>query len=715
MGRMIKFVVMNDPMNRIFTRLDAMRTLGFFVLVSLFCIFPLFAQELVLFEPGKTEATMRGVDGGIEGREYIFTTRPNDRWPSVVIPGQWSLRGFGSLRLDIENHTDENVRLLCRFDSPGADHGKGLRTYCPNIELAAGKRQTHSMAIPQLLPKQLEGTMTGMKGYPGGVKGKTDGTIIGENDFNPDDVIKITLFLASPKIQYKIGIHSIKAVHETPYKISSRNDALELGPEEFFPMIDRFGQYNHATWPGKIESQADFQKFDEWERKQLAAYPGPEDRNRYGGWTKGPQLEATGRFRVEKAGGVWWLVDPEGRLFWSHGPCCVHTGVTSTKITGRERYFTEFPNDFCKSNWKDGDQNKTYNFTESNLFLKYGKDWKARCVDRAHERLKSWGMNTIANWSHPDFYRIQKTPFVVCFDVNSPVLDECKGFFRTLPDPFHSKFRESVVGNLKRLEERLKMPMCIGVFVDNEFNWGGDDVFLADGVLKSKAEQPAKQAVVEQLKQKYETIEKLNESWKTSHANWSALLESRQPPDRKQAANDLKELYALIAERYFSVIREELHRVSPESLYLGCRFAYENDAAARAAAKYCDVVSYNRYVVDNDRFRLPNGIDKPMIIGEFHFGALDRGPFHTGLQRADDQADRAVRYENYILSAVKNPQIVGAHWFQYGDQAVTGRDQDGENYQIGLLDIGDTPYPETIKAVRKVGYRLYDIRFNNKH
>jgi hypothetical protein len=57
--------------------------------------------------------------------------------------------------------------------------------------------------------------------------------------------------------------------------------------------------------------------------------------------------------------------------------------------------------------------------------------------------------------------------------------------------------------------------------------------------------------------------------------------------------------------------------------------------------------------------------------------------------------------------------VVGAHWFQYQDQATTGRG-DGENYQIGLVDVCDRPYPETIRACREVGYRLYGIRLGAK-
>jgi hypothetical protein len=43
------------------------------------------------------------------------------------------------------------------------------------------------------------------------------------------------------------------------------------------------------------------------------------------------------------------------------------------------------------------------------------------------------------------------------------------------------------------------------------------------------------------------------------------------------------------------------------------------------------------------------------------------------------------------------------------DQATTGRG-DGENYQIGFLDVCDTPYAETVAASREVGESMYRRR-----
>jgi hypothetical protein len=44
------------------------------------------------------------------------------------------------------------------------------------------------------------------------------------------------------------------------------------------------------------------------------------------------------------------------------------------------------------------------------------------------------------------------------------------------------------------------------------------------------------------------------------------------------------------------------------------------------------------------------------------------------------------------------PEMVGTHWFQWADQPSTGR-FDGENYNIGLVDVTDRPYPDLVAAL----------------
>ena len=143
---------------------------------------------------------------------------------------------------------------------------------------------------------------------------------------------------------------------------------------------------------------------------------------------------------------------------------------------------------------------------------------------------------------------------------------------------------------------------------------------------------------------------------------------------------------------------------------MGCRFSSNfTPDLVRIGAQYCDVISYNRYAFTTDSVVLPEGVDLPVMIGEFHFGALDRGMFHCSQVETESQAKRGEAYVRYVESALSHPQIIGVHWHQFSDQATTGR-FDGEDFQVGFTDVCDTPYPETVAAIRKVGYSMYEYR-----
>ena len=72
-----------------------------------------------------------------------------------------------------------------------------------------------------------------------------------------------------------------------------------------------------------------------------------------------------------------------------------------------------------------------------------------------------------------------------------------------------------------------------------------------------------------------------------------------------------------------------------------------------------------------------------------------------------DQRQRAATYKAYVNSALDSPAIVGTHWFMFGDEATTGFGNQ-ENYQIGFVDVCDTPYPEMVAAAREVGDTMYE-------
>ena len=639
-----------------------------------------------------------------------------EQWPGVTLKppaGKWDLSVYNYLSLDVANLGAERLTLSCRVDNPGADGAKNCVT--DGLTLDPGKSGTLTVQIfpgPWKLSEPFE--LIGMRGYP---------THAGKIDTS--NVTQLVIFVNKPAPA--ASVLQSKTTGDNRFEINNirvAGSVRTLDTKTFLPFIDEFGQFIHADWPGKTHSLKELIDNGKAEEKELAAHPGPPDRNQYGGWTAGPKLEATGSFRVQKFNDKWWLVDPEGRLFWSHGIDCVGAG-NATPITDRENYFRELPNAnspfagfYGTGSWaphgyyKDHSPYKTYDFSQANFLRKYGRDWTDHLAQITHRRLKSWGLNTIANWSDSDVYLMRKTPYVCTISYGSKTLEGSEGYWGKFYDVFDSSFRDRLRDRLASEKDKTADdPWCIGYFVHNELSWG-DELSLAVAALGSPADQPAKKVFIDDLKEKYNTIEKLNAAWATNHASWQELLKSTQPPDKDKAREDLGAFYTKTAETYFKTIRDELKKAAPNKLYLGCRFAWVNDRAALAAAKYCDVVSYNRYTYSVADQRLPDSIDMPIIIGEFHFGALDRGMFHTGLKVTADQNDRAEKYKSYVQGALRNPCVVGTHWFQYKDQATTGRG-DGENYQIGFIDVCDTPYPEIVRASIDVGYKMYEYRLNN--
>ena len=66
-----------------------------------------------------------------------------------------------------------------------------------------------------------------------------------------------------------------------------------------------------------------------------------------------------------------------------------------------------------------------------------------------------------------------------------------------------------------------------------------------------------------------------------------------------------------------------------------------------------------------------------------------------------NQTERGNGYRYYVEQAAAMDCLVGAHWFQWQDQSVTGR-MDGENYNIGFVDPTNRAYPELVEAAKKL-------------
>lgn len=487
------------------------------------------------------------------------------------------------------------------------------------------------------------------------------------------------------------------------------------------PFVDRFGQYMHHTWPGKLKDETELAARTRAEAERLAARTRPADRDAYGGWTGMPPREATGWFRTEQVDGRWWLITPAGHVFFSLGVDSVGTWER-TFIEGRQHWFAWLPprhdpifgpiygslsGAHSMADPIQG-QGEVFSFYTANLARKYGGAWSALWRRDVYRRLDAWSFNTLGNWTEADVLAHSPMPYVASAAIHGvSEIAGAEGYWARMMDVFDPSFekqaRAAVAGIAREHRDR---PLCIGYFIDNELAWEG----VARGALRSPASQPARVAMLETLRQRHASLEALNTAWGTAYADWDQLTAPEQINEACQ--NDLDAFLFTFAQRYFRVVASAVREHAPRQLYLGCRFASTPAAAVRACAEFADVVSFNYYkaLLTPDLFAGLAPHNKPCVIGEFHFGATDHGMFHPGLGPTNSQAERAAAYTAYVESALAIPCVVGTHWFQYTDEPITGRWFDGENYNIGLVDVTDTPYPELIEAATSLHRNAYQRR-----
>jgi hypothetical protein len=222
-------------------------------------------------------------------------------------------------------------------------------------------------------------------------------------------------------------------------------------------------------------------------------------------------------------------------------------------------------------------------------------------------------------------------------------------------------------------------PYLVGYFIANEPPWPGRESQVVDTIL----ERPPS-AIQRELK---------------------AFLASGDTPERRKAF-----VYRAF-DRYLEVVNAAVRKHDPNHLNLGLRFGGsvpppEIVRASRAFSVYSmNVYAYsiNPQVLD----KIYELTGRPILVGEFHIGTPGRG-LAAGLVQAANQEERGVAYRYYVEQAASHPAFIGTSWFQWIDQPSTGRG-DGENYNIGLVDVTDRPYREMVEAMQATHRRLYAV------
>ena len=640
----------------------------------------------------KSEGLSASADGGVQaftgGGPFQMVLAPKDG-------GVWNMQHIRVLGLMVKNTgtSDLVLDVMVRNDRANTFSRSALgRTVIKAGEtLPLGAALQRSADYRSRHPAYLR------------MSGRPNGFFRHWHTFDPDQVKDLLITCTTP------GDHAFEIGPLFP--IEETNENLT----EVFPIIDRYGQYIHRSWPGKAHSDADIQANVQIESALVNEAGRAGEFNRFGGWESGPQLKATGFFRTEKVDGKWWFVDPAGRLFWSFGVNCVGIDFAGQTPTERDQsIFQDLPavedpafGRFhvkleVEENFLSKPDVPHYDFTRANLFRKYGNRWEEKQIEEDVRRLKSTHLNTIGAWSDVAVVGSRQVPYVAMLHYVYPEAAP------KLPDPFNEATRLSLRKALENYPVKFANdPWCLGAFVDNELHWKNDSRDLIGAIFGHTATgTEARKVFINWLKEKYGGIEGLNNAWKMKLVAWDELLNTTDYLLFAGAdAGDCKELATLFADAMFTMVREELTAYSPHVLYLGCRMNSGPPEVIAALARHADVISANIYSY-RPELKHYGATDKPVLISEFHFANVSGNNLGGGLRSAQDDVQQGRLLKEFITEAVKDPKLVGAHWFQWRDQNAAGR-YDGENFDVGLYDVVDGPNAELVRAMADCGRNLY--------
>jgi len=284
---------------------------------------------------------------------------------------------------------------------------------------------------------------------------------------------------------------------------------------------------------------------------------------------------------------------------------------------------------------------------------------------RLARRLGAWGFNTGSEGMSKPYTAYVTAP-------RGP------NTFLGLADIYSDEFARGVDETAARqCTPRKDDPLLLGYFIGNEPPWDERESEVVDMILAGPATA---------------TQSKLKE-----------FLAKGDTPARR------KEFVIAAFEKQLELVGAALRKYDPNHLNLGIRFGGTPTEEVLRCGRVFDVCSINVYEYEPTKqvertFRITG---RPVLIGEFHFGVPENG-LGAGLVQTRDQVERAKGYRYYVEQAAALPGFIGAHWFTWRDEPVLGR-MDGENYNIGFVDVTDRPYPELVDAAKATHRLLPDV------
>jgi len=389
-------------------------------------------------------------------------------------------------------------------------------------------------------------------------------------------------------------------------------------------------------------------------------------------------------FSIQQEGGISWLIKPGGERLFSFGVCVVNQGASRETLSPTNPGYAAFQH-----------YENSYHWAEATL-----------------KRLKAWKFTTIGGWS--DYAALRE-----CRDREvafTPVLHVGS----SAGVPWWDMWDTNIVARMHQIARDQILPLrddprLLGYYSDNEMGWWNAILFKM--TLEQAPASGQRQRLIRLLREAYSNNwSELLKDFETEGVGTFDELDQRGMLYLRPGSKGIRiyrRFLSLMAERYYTLVREIIRAYDKRALILGDRYqSFYYPEVARVCAAHVDAASGNLNAAWNDgtfpRFYLDTLhalTGKAVFVGEFYMAAQQNRSGNKNnkslFPTVTTQKERATGFVTTINALLRIPYVVGADWFQYYDEPTHGR-EDGENFNFGLVDIHNRPYEALTVAASKL-------------
>lgn len=398
-----------------------------------------------------------------------------------------------------------------------------------------------------------------------------------------------------------------------------------------------------------------------------------------------------GYFRVGKAGGRWYFLDPDGGAVILHGTQHVvpgesdeHKAAFNTKFGSAEKWSVE-----------TGAVLASYGIN----YISYGAKRIERFPDDMRDNLLSpAGGRKIAYGEN--LYLLRTFMWDMKANLGYAFED---GTYNRLVLAFEPTFKEYVEDLAReKCAQFLGDRHFVGYYLDNELPfvaYENNDPVRGIELTHFLA-----------LPDRYKGARDFAEAFMKERG--LASTDAITPADRTA-------FRSAVADHYFKVTTEAVRKADPQHLILGSRlhdWSKYTEGIVTACARYCDVVSINYYARWQPEPDFMANLaawcgERPFIVSEFYVKGDDasyRGKSYPNLDGGGwlvrTQKNRGEFYQNFCLRLIETRNCAGWMHFEYCD-SYGGQTASNK----GLVSVEYAPYIEFLGSMKQLHNNLYAL------